>query len=465
MNQKSLDGMKRTEDQAHSYKILKEAERQVLDLLNIYGPHHRICRLLAITLNNIACYQKVKGLFRAALRYLSQILWIEKFYLKEETSYCSTYLNISTILSCLGKHKESLIFAKKSLSLYSAQAAIESSKGDKEISKRVESSSSDKEAEITDKEQMKHPGTSNGGVEARTTVDDIVKKEGPYSSKEGSPESQSSPSSVSKSLIICYINVSTEYIQLGMKKEAEEVASRGLERAERLIGNNHYLCERLLEILEIAKKRRKDTTNSTRYPRTTLGDQGMYMRAKSAHTSNVVIDQKEGVKLVLDRVRGEVCIDLRGPVKLKRPPVVDHVYYNNVVKPHQGKVLPKLLKPFKPMPQAEKNRALQEVVEKGERKLRANSVISTYSRSKNASHRVRSIQHKRLSEQQSESRPPTTQSRRSQPVIQDQSDLLFESSSSYYSPNHKKKLDKIEERSEEMLRSREITTKDIKYEG
>lgn len=46
------------------------------------------------------------------------MLEIEKIISKDEVSIASTYLNISAILSSLGKHKESLKFAKQANALY-----------------------------------------------------------------------------------------------------------------------------------------------------------------------------------------------------------------------------------------------------------------------------------------------------------------------------------------------------------
>ena len=97
--------------------MLKEAERSLVRLMQEHGSVLQLCRLLTITLNNLACYHKKKGMFRSALRYLSQILSIEKFCLKEKQGLSSTYLNISTILGHLSKHQEALKFAKTALQL------------------------------------------------------------------------------------------------------------------------------------------------------------------------------------------------------------------------------------------------------------------------------------------------------------------------------------------------------------
>ena len=388
MNQQALNYMK-CEDLHRAQHQLKAAEREVLRIMREYGPHPSVCKLLTITLNNLACYQKKKGLFRSALRYLSQILWIEKFYLKDESYLSSTYVNLSTVLSAIGKHREALKFGKKALSLYISQSSQENEK---------------------------------------------IKQ-----------DQKKTPSNVSLALVICYVNLSTECIHLGLKREAEAFAQQGVERAGRLLQQNHPLIQRLNQLKEMTQSRKKDLPQSVRYPRTTIGDQNKYMRAQSAHTSRLVIDQKEGINLKLDLVRGEVCLDQRGPLVIKkRYCPADSQYYHNVVRPHQGKILPSLSKPFKDMTQKDKNYTLADIAVSGDR-ARAKSSNPTARNS-------RTIDKATSGRQQPD--------HNSQLLHQD---LLFENSSTH-SPR-KKSLDKIDEQSDELAKSRDINVKDVRLDN
>ncbi len=383
MNHQALNHMK-TEDLPRAQQQLKAAERQVLGLLRGIGPHAAVCKLLTVTLNNLACYQKKRGLFRSALRYLSQILWIEKFFLKDDACLASTYVNLSTILSSIGKHREALQFGKKALSLYTAQSSRET---------------------------------------------------------ERSRQAQESPSNTSLALVICYVNLATECIHLGLKRDAEAFAQQGAERGGRLLPARHPLLERLAQLRGLVLDRKKELTVRERFPRTTIGDQHRYMRAQSAHASRLVIDSKEGINLKLDLVRGEVCLDQRGPLALKkRACPADRLYYRNVVKPHRGKALPALAKPFRDMPQRDKNYLLADL-----------AVSAGRQRAKTSDPGAR--------------QPPRRgdRSASSRPLAQQHHDLLFDTSSTQ-SPR-KKSLDKIDEQSDELAKSRDVNVKDVRLDG
>lgn len=384
-NQQALNHMK-AGDLPRAQQLLKAAERQALGLLRAFGPQPPACKLLTVTLNNLACYQKKRGLLRSALRYLSQVLWLEKFYLKDAACLASTYLNLSTVLSALGKHREALRFGRQALALYTAQSA---------------------------REAERQPHTSDG------------------------------PSNTSLALVICFVNLATECIHLGLKSDAEAFAQQGTERSGRLLPAGHPLAERLSQLSALAQDRRKQQSAAERYPRTTLGDQNRYMRAQSAHASRLVIDPKEGIGLKLDLVRGEVCLDHRGPLTLKKPPCpADRLFLRNVVHPHRGQALPALGQPFRDMPQREKNFMLADLA-LNQPRLRARSAQRAARQPRRGGERAGSVAAGRQAAVHGE--------------------LLFESSSGR--SGRKKSLAKIEERSEELAKSRELNQKDVRLDG
>lgn len=86
---------------------LKRCEARVVEQVNIRGETPFLMKLLSITLTNLALYCRKKGIFQVALRYLSKVLEIEKHALDQKITLASTYLNISSILTNLNKHKES----------------------------------------------------------------------------------------------------------------------------------------------------------------------------------------------------------------------------------------------------------------------------------------------------------------------------------------------------------------------
>ena len=104
-----------------SIKDLKQAEQLLVKRLKQPGSQPETLKLLAVTLNNIACYYKRSNKFHTALRYLARVLQIEKHVFNEPVSLAATYLNIGAILSEMKKHFEALKFLRKANELFLAE--------------------------------------------------------------------------------------------------------------------------------------------------------------------------------------------------------------------------------------------------------------------------------------------------------------------------------------------------------
>ena len=109
MNKQAMDLLHR-EDYQKSLKILKETEK----ILNDHG-YPQGNELWGITYNNFGCIYKRVGNFKAALFYLSKALEMEIKNSYDATNLASTHLNISAILSSMGKHDNSLVHALAAL--------------------------------------------------------------------------------------------------------------------------------------------------------------------------------------------------------------------------------------------------------------------------------------------------------------------------------------------------------------
>lgn len=94
------------------------AERNLVARLRAEGNDPLLMKLLSVTLNNLACYNKREGRFQISLRYLARVLQIEKYALDDNRALASTYLNVSAILSNLKKHKDALKFARRANEMY-----------------------------------------------------------------------------------------------------------------------------------------------------------------------------------------------------------------------------------------------------------------------------------------------------------------------------------------------------------
>ena len=132
LNSQALDRLK-LDDHAASFQLLKHAERLAVAHMHT---HPRVLQLLSVTLNNIACYYKKNKCHQIALRYLTRVLQIEKSAACDEKQTASTYLNISAILSCLGKHADALKFAKKANLMYlrAKEKQLEDESGAQDVS-------------------------------------------------------------------------------------------------------------------------------------------------------------------------------------------------------------------------------------------------------------------------------------------------------------------------------------------
>lgn len=286
LNNNALNSLK-FEDLSYSFDCLKEAERYLLLLMQKQGSHELLCKLLSVTLNNLACYHKKKGYLRTSLKYFGQILSIEKFYLNDTTGIASTYLNVSTVLDQLNKSREALQFAKRAMVLLADQLGI--------------------------------GNPQQSGYDAG---DDASKGRGV----------------TIKSLMTATVNVATMYLKLGMLEQAFQVASKGIHHSRDLLGPNHYLEQRLNEIKNNAAKKlqgqysRRRTQDNVQASQTSRRDllkgsnyhckdsvYDPYMRPQSAYAWEVVLSEKKGVSLTVDRVKGEISLNSITPCHKMRP--------------------------------------------------------------------------------------------------------------------------------------------------
>lgn len=276
MNSKALNGLK-FEDLSHSFECLKEAEKYLLQLMQQHGSHELLCKLLSVTLNNLACYHKKKGYLRTSLKYFGQILSIEKFYLKDTSGVASTYLNVSTVLDQLNKTKEALQFAKKAMNLLADQLGI--------------------------RDQF------NSHQSCASVIEEGAEK-----------------GVVIKSLMTATVNVATMLLKVGSNEQAFQVSNRGIQHSRDLLGPNHYLEQRLKEIKDSAGRKLQGQYSRKRVAtnfQTTLASKreleassyhckdsvyDPYMRPQSAYTWEVVLSEKKGVSLNIDRVKGEISL-------------------------------------------------------------------------------------------------------------------------------------------------------------
>ena len=105
-----------------SYQYLKKAEKLVLEYNLIKEDEYeemiashkdfdqitekRQCQLAGITLNNLGCLYKKLKYNKVAIEYFKQVMNIELTTGAEPVSIVATMLNISAILSSIGRHKE-----------------------------------------------------------------------------------------------------------------------------------------------------------------------------------------------------------------------------------------------------------------------------------------------------------------------------------------------------------------------
>jgi tetratricopeptide (TPR) repeat protein len=73
-------------------------------------------RLLSLTFNNLGCYYKKKEKPNVALFYLNKSLELEMLDPRsEQLNLAGTHLNLTAILTKLGKHNEAINHAKSSI--------------------------------------------------------------------------------------------------------------------------------------------------------------------------------------------------------------------------------------------------------------------------------------------------------------------------------------------------------------
>lgn len=118
--------------QKDALNLLKRCEARVVQQIQTRGQMPFFMKLLSITLTNIAFYCRKKGIYQVALKYLARVLQIEKHALDQKVTLASTYLNISSILANLGKHKESYKYCAIANRMYLdiKEAAIEGGPSD-----------------------------------------------------------------------------------------------------------------------------------------------------------------------------------------------------------------------------------------------------------------------------------------------------------------------------------------------
>lgn len=112
--------------------LLKRCEARIVQEIKVRGQTPFYMKLLSITLTNIAFYCRKKGIYQIALKYLARVLQIEKNALDQKVTLASTYLNISSILSNLNKHKESYKYCSIANRMYLdiKEASIQGGKSD-----------------------------------------------------------------------------------------------------------------------------------------------------------------------------------------------------------------------------------------------------------------------------------------------------------------------------------------------
>lgn len=205
-------------DMNGSIRDLKAAEHLLVKKLKQSGQHPETLKLLAVTLNNMACYYKRSTKFHTALRYLARVLQIEKHVFNEQVSLASTYLNIGAILSEMKKHIESLKFLKKANELFLAE----------------------KERMIYEDDE-----STTGKKDDRNLM------------------------SFKTNFIISYYNIAFQMQQLARREDALEIVNQGRQFSEMELGEDHQLTyelnrlgDQLVDELNKNKKM-KDKTGNT----------------------------------------------------------------------------------------------------------------------------------------------------------------------------------------------------------
>lgn len=92
----------------HALKLLQQAEHLLQSEESSLKSLKNRQNLLAVTLNNLACYYKSVKQPNVSLSYLQKVLKIEIENFSEPSDLAATYLNICAIFSQLGKHQQAI---------------------------------------------------------------------------------------------------------------------------------------------------------------------------------------------------------------------------------------------------------------------------------------------------------------------------------------------------------------------
>ena len=85
--------------------------------------------MVAVTYNNLACCLKRKGKLRTALQYLEKARGVEELCGDQAADVPGTLLNMSTILSELGRHNQALVHAERATQILQQEIAHNSQDG------------------------------------------------------------------------------------------------------------------------------------------------------------------------------------------------------------------------------------------------------------------------------------------------------------------------------------------------
>lgn len=197
LNKQGTDKLKEM-DMVGSIGDLKLSEQLIVKKLKNTERDNEVLKLLAVTLNNIACYYKRSNKFHTALRYQARVLQIEKHVFNKNVSLAATYLNIGAILSEMKKHFEALKFLRKANELF-----------------------------LAEKERMVYEDD-----------DDNTEKD------------ERSIMSFKTNFIISYYNIAFQLQRIARREEALEVVTQGKQFSEMELGVDHQLTYELAKLSE-----------------------------------------------------------------------------------------------------------------------------------------------------------------------------------------------------------------------
>lgn len=99
------------------FRLLRSAEELLRVFENEEISSWELIGLKALTYNNFGCYFQSKGKSLAALEYLQKTLEVEQAAGASDTSIATTLLNLTAVLSKLGRHEDALEFAQNAMNL------------------------------------------------------------------------------------------------------------------------------------------------------------------------------------------------------------------------------------------------------------------------------------------------------------------------------------------------------------